>query len=130
MEKMARCYKSKALRLTEELLRDIWNNCYSRDCYLPAEETLAGKYNCSRMTIRKVIAGLVADGVLVKIPSCGARINPELTLPGKSTRKRMQKRCIAVVAAAFPDVLTIEVNRGIHDCAAQHDVSVIPSTIP
>ena len=31
-------YKSKAVRLAEELLKDIWHNRYPIDGYLPTEE--------------------------------------------------------------------------------------------
>lgn len=120
---MVRNYKSKAMRLTDEFLRDIWNNSYARDCHLPAEETLAVRYKCSRMTIRKVLANLAADGVLVKIPGCGTRINPHLDLPAPPCPDHCSNKSIAAVMAAFPDILTIEVNRGIHDYALQHGIS-------
>ena len=71
---MATNYKSKAVRLAEELLKDIWRQAYSADAYLPAEEELARRYGSSRMTIRKVVGILERDHVLVRIPNCGTQI--------------------------------------------------------
>lgn len=120
---MAGSYKSKALRLTDEFLRDIWNNFYAKDCYLPSEDTLAVRYKCSRMTMRKVLAGLVADGILIKFPGSGTQINPQLDLPEPLRVNSKSNKKIAAVMAAFPDILTIEVNRGIHDYALQNDLA-------
>lgn len=120
---MATNYKSKAVRLAEELLKDIWLQAYSADAYLPAEEELARRYGSSRMTIRKVIGILERDNVLVRIPNCGTRINPELKLPEPSAASRTDPVVIGAVMAAFPDALTIEVNRGIQDYAARNGMS-------
>lgn len=120
---MAGNYKSKAMRLTDELLRDIWNNSFAKDCHLPSEDTLAVRYKCSRMTIRKVLANLVADGILIKFPGSGTRINPQLDLPEPPKADGSSGKKIAAVMAAFPDILTIEVNRGIHDYALQNNLA-------
>jgi|GEM_PF-1799148 len=120
---MATNYKSKAVRLAEELLKDIWRQAYSADAYLPAEEELARRYGSSRMTIRKVVGILERDHVLVRIPNCGSRINPELKLPEPTAAAEGDPIVIGAVMAAFPDALTIEVNRGIQDCAARNGMS-------
>ena len=120
---MAVYYKSKAVRLAEELLKDIWHNQYPVDDYLPPEEELANRYGSSRMTIRKVLRILEGDRVLVKVPNCGTRINPELNLPEKSATPAAEPIAIGAVFAAFPDTLTIDVNRGIRDYAVQHGMS-------
>ena len=120
---MARCYKSKAMRLTDEVLRDIWNNCYPRNCRLPSEETLAVRYNCSRMTMRKILTSLISDGILIKIPGSGTKLHPQLDLPAPPCADNSCCKKIAAVMAAFPDILTIEVNRGIHDYAIQNGIS-------
>lgn len=116
-------YKSKAVRLAEELLKDIWHNRYPIDGYLPTEEELAKRYGSSRMTIRKVLRLLEDDRVLVKIPNCGTRINPELNLPTQPVAAAAEPVAIGAVFTAFPDTLTIEVNRGIRDYAIEHGMS-------
>lgn len=120
---MATNYKSKAVRLAEDLLKDIWRQAYSADAYLPAEEELARRYGSSRMTIRKVVGILERDNVLVRIPNCGTRINPELKLPEPVAAPKADPIVIGAVMAAFPDALTIEVNRGIQDYAARNGMS-------
>ena len=118
-------YKSKAIRLAEDFLTDIWNSQYSKDGYLPAEEDLAHRYNTSRMTIRKVLSILERDRIVVKVSNCGTRINPELNLPAPPDVSLNKPITIGVVMAAFPDTLTIEINQGIHDYAEKHGMSFL-----
>lgn len=120
-------YKSKATRLAEVFLKDIWRGRYSREGFLPAEEELARAYGVSRMTIRKVLASLERDGVLVKVPNCGNRINPELNLPESAPVEAEVASAVEItigaVVAAFPNALNIDVNRGIADYARQNGIA-------
>lgn len=118
-------YKSKAIRLTEDLLKDIWGGQYSKDEYLPTEEELANRYGSSRMTIRKVLSILERDQIVVKVPNCGTKINPELNLPELPNAGLSKPIAIGAVMAAFPDALTIEINQGIRDYAEKHGMSFL-----
>ncbi len=119
-------YKSKAVRLAEEVLKDIWQKVYPVEEYLPSEDELADKYGSSRMTIRKVLSILERDQVLIKIPNCGSRINPALKLPEPAiVRLPAEPITIGAVMAAFPDAMTIEVNRGIQDFAQKNNLSFL-----
>jgi len=117
-------YKSKAVRLAEEVLKDIWQKVYPVEEYLPSEDELAEKYGSSRMTIRKVLSILERDQVLIKIPNCGSRINPALKLPEPAATDP-DPLVIGAVMAAFPDAMTIEVNRGIQDFAQKNRMSFL-----
>lgn len=118
-------YKSKAIRLAEDFLKDIWSSQYSKDEYLPPEDELAHRYCTSRMTIRKVLSILERDQIVVKVSNCGTKINPELNLPEPPNAGLSKPITIGAVMAAFPDALTIEINQGIRDYAEKHGMSFL-----
>ncbi len=64
-------YQSKAIRLSEQLLKDIHRNEYVSGTRLPAEQDLARKYQVSRPTIRRALDILAGKQVVVKIPQKG-----------------------------------------------------------
>ena len=71
-------YNSKAVRLADVIVQDIWSGNYDRGKYLPGEDALAENYQVSRTTIRRVLDILNKEGVLIKEPNRGTLINPDL----------------------------------------------------
>ena len=59
-------YNSKAVRLADVIVQDIWSGNYDRGKYLPGEDALAENYQVSRTTIRRVLDILNKEGVLIK----------------------------------------------------------------
>lgn len=71
-------YNSKAVRLSDVIVRDIWEGRFDGAKYLPGEDVLAREYEVSRTTIRRVLDILNREGVLIKEPNRGSLINPDL----------------------------------------------------
>ncbi|MDD3154909.1 MAG: GntR family transcriptional regulator [Victivallaceae bacterium] len=118
-------YNSKAPRVGDAILKDIWSNVYDPSEYLPTEDELSRRYCVSRMTLRKGLSILEKEGVLVKIPNCGTRISSELKLPGRSEPGAPGKIRIAAVVTTFPDLLSMEVTRGIRQFADAHNCDFV-----
>ncbi|WP_419646718.1 substrate-binding domain-containing protein [Victivallis vadensis] len=117
-------YNSKAVRLSDVIVRDIWEGRFDGAKYLPGEDVLAREYEVSRTTIRRVLDILNREGVLIKEPNRGSLINPDLksrlsvedlsagTLPP-------EKITLGAVWAGFPDAMTIGISDGIKAYAAE-----------
>jgi len=120
-------YKSKAVRMTEVMKKDIWEGCFARDKYLPSEQFLAERYHTSRLTLRRMVDLLVQEGVLLKVANHGIRIHPELKLPNASDPvcHKPENPTIAALMDAFPDGLTIEISRGIQCFAAANQLNFV-----
>ena len=60
-------------QLQRALREAIDKRLYGPEAALPAERLLAAELNLSRITVRKAIDGLVAEGLLVRRPGSGWR---------------------------------------------------------
>lgn len=65
-------YKSKAVKLSQRLLRDIFHGDFIPGTRLPTQEDLARKYGASRPTVRRALNMLSQDHPLVKELQDGA----------------------------------------------------------
>lgn len=126
-------YNSKAVRLSDVIVRDIWDGCYEPGKYLPGEDLLAERYQVSRATIRRVLEILGSGGVVIKEPNRGSLINPGLKrdalLPaGKQpphsggTNRGNGQFTIGAIWATVPDALTIGISEGIRKYASENDL--------
>ncbi|MBN1555935.1 MAG: GntR family transcriptional regulator [Phycisphaerae bacterium] len=65
-------YKSKAVKLSQTLLRDIYRGNFIPGTRLPTQDELARKYGASRPTVRRALKLLAQKNQLVKEPQKGA----------------------------------------------------------
>ncbi len=117
-------YNSKAIRLSDVIVRDIWDGCFDGAKYLPGEDVLARQYEVSRTTIRRVLDILNREGVLIKEPNRGSLINPDVKsrhsvdgIPAENTQP--EKITLGAIWAGFPDAMTIGISDGIKAYAAE-----------
>ncbi len=76
--------KTKALAIRRNLTDDVAERLqafiggveWGPDAYLPAERELGQRYKVSRVTMRRSLARLVAEGLLEPVPSKGYRVRP------------------------------------------------------
>lgn len=125
-------YYSKAHRLSETIRTDIESGVFALFSRLPGEQRLAGMYNAARCTIRKALARLIDEGLLVRQ---GTRlvVNPEASNKGASLLLRKSTRRIAVVIPN-DDQLTSGFTSGIFELAANDETAcflfILGSRIP
>ena len=86
-------YNSKAIRLSDVIVRNIWEGQFDGAKYLPGEDALARKYEVSRTTIRRVLDILNREGVLIKKPNRGSLINPDLRAQSSSMEVLLSILC-------------------------------------
>ena len=66
--------KAKYDEIYLDLKRAVENGTYSYGSLLPSENTLITRYDCSRNTIRRALAGLGEDGYVQSIHGKGVRV--------------------------------------------------------
>lgn len=115
-------YNSKAVRLADVIVQDIWSGNYDRGKYLPGEDALAENYQVSRTTIRRVLDILNKEGVLIKEPNRGTLINPDLKQQTAKPATTGKTVTIGAVWAGFPDAMTIGITDGIKAFASENQV--------
>ena len=115
-------YNSKAVRLADVIVQDIWSGNYDRGKYLPGEDALAENYQVSRTTIRRVLDILNKEGVLIKEPNRGTLINPDLKQQTAKPATTGKTVTIGAVWAGFPDAMTIGIADGIKAFASENQV--------
>ncbi len=115
-------YNSKAVRLADVIVQDIWSGNYDRGKYLPGEDALAENYQVSRTTIRRVLDILNKEGVLIKEPNRGTLINPDLKQQTAKPATTGKTVTIGAVWAGFPDAMTIGIADGIKAFATEQKV--------
>lgn len=117
-------YNSKAIRVREAFVKDLWNGQYDPGSRLPTEEVLAARYGVSRITFRLVVALLEADGVLVRVPNKGIRVRADLLLP---CRRKFPsgKKTVAILVDAFPDPVTMEICDGAKRYFEQNETELL-----
>ena len=115
-------YNSKAIRLADVIVQDIWSGSFDGGKYLPGEDTLAENYQVSRTTIRRVLDILNREGVLIKEPNRGSLINPDLKQQVSEPIPETRKVTIGAVWAGFPDAMTIGIADGIKAFAAEREI--------
>jgi multiple sugar transport system substrate-binding protein len=62
-------------QMADELRRDIHNGTFPANSFLPSESELAKRFQLSNKSIRKGMERLVKDGLIVKIPRVGNKVN-------------------------------------------------------
>ena len=112
-------YNSKAVRLADVIVQDIWSGNYDRGKYLPGEDALAENYQVSRTTIRRVLDILNKEGVLIKEPNRGTLINPDLKQQTAKPATTGKTVTIGAIWAGFPDAMTIGIADGIKAFASE-----------
>ncbi|TMV45554.1 extracellular solute-binding protein [Paenibacillus mesophilus] len=86
-------FQLKLDRMADQLRQDILNGTYPDQSFLPPEPELAKRFQLSNKSVRKGMMKLVEDGLIVKIPRVGNRVNMKragvtLTLACSSTIER------------------------------------------
>lgn len=83
--------------VAQAIKTDIENGVYTEGQAIPTEELLAAQYDVSRQTIRKALALLVEDDLIIKRQGSGSVVRP----------KRLNPRTgkIAVVATYISDYI-------------------------
>ncbi|MBS1368843.1 MAG: substrate-binding domain-containing protein [Lentisphaeria bacterium] len=117
-------YKSKAVRVSDTLEKEIRAGQFDPDRYLPGEDALAERYRVSRSTIRRVLEILNHDGVVVKEPNRGTMIAPrgarrplrDIPLPRTLT--------FAWAYAAYPDSMISNVTAGIQRYVEEQGINL------
>lgn len=66
----------KARRVYLMICDQISNGTYAPDCALPGEQRLAEQYNVSRVTVRRALDAVVADGLVVRRSGAGTFVCP------------------------------------------------------
>ena len=77
--------RSLADEMAEDLKRVIATGEVAADAFLPTERDLGERYQVSRVTVRRSLSRLVAEGILESIPHRGYR--PAAKPSGRQTRK-------------------------------------------
>lgn len=103
---------SKAVRLSEQMLRDVRNGRFTAGQLLPAELELSAQYQVSRSTVRRVLAWLVAEGHLIKMPQRG------VVVPGAAVEANgaAAKQVAWITSALSADAEAYA--RGLHEALA------------
>jgi DNA-binding LacI/PurR family transcriptional regulator len=113
---------SKATRLSKQMQADIGSGRFSPGGLLPTENHLAQEYKVSRRTIRRAVEMLAAKSVLQKLPNRGVLVpatETGIVSEGGSALATERKISIAAIWAAEPDILIVEVRKGIMEYAAE-----------
>jgi DNA-binding LacI/PurR family transcriptional regulator len=113
---------SKATRLSKQMQEDIGRGRFTPGGLLPTENHLAQEYKVSRRTIRRAVEMLTEKSVLQKLPNRGVLV-PVADKGAKgvdqASRAAGKKVSIAAIWAAEPDILIVEVRKGIMEYAAE-----------
>ncbi len=64
-------------QVVDELRNEIYSGVFAANAYLPSESALAKRFQISNKSIRKGIEKLVEEGLIVKIPRVGNRVNAQ-----------------------------------------------------
>ncbi len=112
---------SKATRLSKQMLEDIGKGRFSPGGLLPTENHLAQEYKVSRRTVRRAVEMLTEKSLLQKLPNRGVLVpvSEGGKLGGNFSVATGKKISIAAIWAAEPDILIVEVRKGIMEYAAQ-----------
>lgn len=83
-------YYSKACRLSETIQTEIQQGRLFNNPYFPSEIQLAARYCASRHTVRRILAKLTDDGILIRMDNGRVKISPSVEEnisinPGKSS---------------------------------------------
>jgi LacI family transcriptional regulator len=104
------------------LAEDIRAGKFESGILLPAEETLAERYQVTRKTMRKSLAILSQHQPILKLPQGGAIIPGSGMAGGKDTEPAAERKVsIAAVWSSIPDGHQIEISEGIETYAREHE---------
>jgi len=90
---MPRGKPEKYLDIAKKIQQYIRSNAIPSGSILPSERSLAEKYQCNHLTIRKALRKLEQSGMVYKVPSIG-------NFAGPRPRKENEKDTIGII---FPD---------------------------
>ncbi len=115
-------YQSKAIRLADQMEREIAEGRWPHGCYLPAEDELAKQLAVARMTLRRALAELESRSQVVRVPRRGVLVVESLA-DGELPHRRRPRRAIAAVRASRPDQTLASLQGGIERWARENGVS-------
>ena len=120
-------YYSKACRLSETIQTEIQQGRLFNNPYFPSEIKLAARYCASRHTVRRILAKLTDDGILIRMDNGRVKISPSVE---ENISINPGKIKLAWIYAAYPDSTIAEVTAGIVDFAEKNevDLQIINST--
>ena len=120
-------YYSKACRLSETIQTEIQQGRLFNNPYFPSEIQLAARYCASRHTVRRILAKLTDDGILIRMDNGRVKISPSVE---ENISINPGKIKLAWIYAAYPDSTIAEVTAGIVDFAEKNevDLQIINST--
>ncbi len=117
-------YKSKAVKLSQQLADELRDGMYKPGTLLPPETHLANKYKVSRPTVRRAISLLAEKNYLIRQPQRGVlvayNLQDEISSDSKPTTAK--KISISAILAAEPDALLIGIREGISEYAKEHNI--------
>ena len=114
-------YYSKACRLAETIQTEIQQGRLFNDPYFPSEIQLAARYCASRHTVRRILAKLTSDGILIRLNNGRVKISPSIE---ENISINHGKLKLAWVYAAYPDSTIAEVTAGIVDFTEKNDINL------
>ncbi len=117
-EEQTTTYNSKAGRVAVQLAEDIRLGKFDSGILLPADATLAQRYNVTRETMRKSLALFSRKQPLIKLPQGGCMIRGGKSDAGEI--KTSRKLSLAVVWATVPSGHQMEICRGIETYVREH----------
>ena len=105
--------------VAQAIKTDIENGVYTEGQAIPTEELLAAQYDVSRQTIRKALALLVEDDLIIKRQGSGSVVRP----------KRLNPRTgkIAVVATYISDYIFPSQLRAVDEVLSENKYTAVLS---
>lgn len=108
----------------------IADNAETDGYTLPSESQLVQSFSVSRITAKRTLDDLEAEGLVVRIKGKGTYISPEITpqkaiallnQPDKAKSKISTKNVLSVIVPDFTSRYYINIISGIFDCTEKHD---------
>ncbi|MFI4910171.1 MAG: GntR family transcriptional regulator [Sedimentisphaeraceae bacterium JB056] len=119
-------YNNKTNKVAYSILEDIKLGQYPPGRFLPVENTLADKYNTSRITIRKVLGILETAGVVEKVPYKGVFVKEDCDLVNDQEQKNnsiSNQITIGVIFAGTDDSLIVNIKDGIRMYSESNNIT-------
>ena len=109
-------YNNKVSKVAYGMLQDIRGGKYPKGQFMPIENSLASRYNTSRITVRKVLGILEDKGIVERIPYKGVVVKDDLieSFGSETTQQKIDKQItIGTIIAGADDALIVNIKDGI-----------------
>lgn len=94
------------------LLNDIQNNHFADGNRLPTEQELAEKFYVSRITAKKALNTLAAEGIVVRIPGRGTFVKKTCAIPTVRSSLNTANKFIALVMGGYSSSFGLDIIYG------------------